>query len=171
MPRRAAAPGGPHPRGSLATRAVGYPAPAFVGKGLQDEEIDLQKEAGLGRCVLLDFWASWCGPCRGEFPTLKALREQYGDKGLRIIGVNLDEKKEDALKAVQENGLEYPHVFDGKGWRNAVAALYRVNGIPATFLLDKDLNIVAKDLRGEALISRVGEMLNPGETPEDTGPH
>ena len=141
----------------------GYAAVPFVAAGLHDETIDLQEEAKDTKLLLLDFWASWCGPCRAEFPHLKKLHAQYGNKGLKIIGVNLDSDREAALKAAQESGLDYPHVFDGKGWSSEIAALYRVRGIPATFLMDKDLNIVAKGLRGDALELKAKELLGEGE--------
>jgi thiol-disulfide isomerase/thioredoxin len=92
----------------------------------------LADEATKAKYVLLDFWASWCGPCRSEYPYLRRLHARYKDHGLRIIGVNLDSSRNKAVEAAQENLLDYPHVFDGQGWKNAVAVLYRVHSIPAT---------------------------------------
>ena len=143
----------------------GCPAPPFAATGLDGKPIDLRKAAADSKLVLLDFWASWCGPCRGEFPAMKRLHDRYKSHGLRIVGVNLDEDRDQALAAVKEAGLDYPHAFDGKGWRNAAAVLYRVHGIPQTYLLDKDLKILAVDLRGEDLQSRVRELLGPGDEP------
>jgi thiol-disulfide isomerase/thioredoxin len=137
----------------------GCPAPQFTGSGLDNRLIDLATNDAKTRYILLDFWASWCGPCRGEFPTMKRLSTRYKGRGLRIVGINLDEDRKLALKAVKEGALNYCHVFDGKGWQNAVAVLYRVHGIPQTYLLDKDLNIVAVGLRGETLERRLSELL------------
>ena len=115
----------------------------------------MKAEASKGRYLLLDFWASWCGPCRKEFATLHRVHEQYKGRGLRIIGVTLDSELSRAAEAAKQANLSYPHVFDGLGWKNAVAQLYRVHGIPQTYLLDSRLNIVAKNLRGPELERRL----------------
>jgi thiol-disulfide isomerase/thioredoxin/S1-C subfamily serine protease len=141
----------------------GCPAPEFVGKGLDGQTIDLQAEATKGKYVLLDFWASWCGPCRGEFLTLRRLYARYKDHGLTIIGVNLDSDLAPAVNAAEQAQLLYPHIFDGQGWKNAVARLYRVHGIPQVYLLDSQLKIVGKQLRGVALEQRLRELLGPGD--------
>ena len=141
----------------------GFPAPAFAGEDLSDNMIELDKVAADAKYVLLDFWASWCGPCRTEYPYLRRLHARYKDHGLRIIGVNLDSDREKAVAAARDNQLEYPHLFDGGGWQNAVAVLYRVRAIPQTYLLDQDLNIVAKNLRGVRLESQLAELLGPGD--------
>jgi thiol-disulfide isomerase/thioredoxin len=116
--------------------AAGHPAPQFTAKDLQGNTIDLQAQAKESKYILLDFWASWCGPCKKEYPYLRRLHAQYQNHGLRIIGVNLDTKLEKAIEAANDEILDYAHVFDGKGWKNEIAQLYRVRGIPATFLLD-----------------------------------
>lgn len=141
----------------------GRPAPMFTAKGLDDTAIDLKGEASRGKYVLLDFWASWCGPCRREFPTMRRIQAQYKEHGLRIVGIDLDQEHDAAMKAAEDASLDYPHAFDGKGWKNAVAVLYRVHAIPQTYLLDSDLKIVAKNLRGEALQQRLRELLGPGD--------
>jgi thiol-disulfide isomerase/thioredoxin len=142
----------------------GCPAPTFVGNDLEGNPINLTDEGANAEYVLLDFWASWCGPCRREYPHLRRLHAQYKDHGLRIIGINLDNELEKATEAATKESLDYPHVFDGKGWKNEVAVLYRVHGIPKTYLLDKDLKIVAKGLRGTTLQKRMSEVLGPGDT-------
>ena len=141
----------------------GYPAPGFAATGLDDEPIDLAQRAKVSQYVLLDFWASWCGPCRGEYPYLRRVHARYKDHGLVVLGINLDSDREAAVQAAAENLLDYPHVFDRKRWENDVARLYRVHGIPKTYLLDADLKIVAKDLRGARLESRLAELLGPGD--------
>ncbi len=149
----------------------GCPAPPFAATGLDGNPIDLRQAAADSKLVLLDFWASWCGPCRGEFPSMKRLHERYQGHGLRIVGVNLDDDRDKAQAAAKEAGLDYPHAFDGQGWQNAAAVLYRVHGIPQTYLLDKDLKILAVSLRGEDLENRVRELLGPGDnSPADVAP-
>jgi thiol-disulfide isomerase/thioredoxin len=141
----------------------GNPAPTFAGDGLDGKPVDLKAEAGKGKYVLLDFWASWCVPCRGEFPTLRRVHARYQKHGLTIVGVTLDSKKELAVAAADQAKLTYRHVFDGLGWNNAVAKLYRVQSIPQTYLLDSELKIVAKGLRGPMLEKRLQELLGPGD--------
>jgi thiol-disulfide isomerase/thioredoxin len=143
--------------------AAGHPAPQFTAKDLQGKTIDLQAQAKESKYILLDFWASWCGPCKKEYPYLRRLHAQYQNHGLRIIGVNLDTKLEKAIEAANDEILDYAHVFDGKGWKNEIAQLYRVRGIPATFLLDQDLKIISKGLRGSALEKRMRALLGPGD--------
>jgi thiol-disulfide isomerase/thioredoxin len=141
----------------------GYPAPTFSAQDLEGKAIELSQAAESAKYILLDFWASWCGPCRTEFPYLRRLHAEYRDRGLCILGINMDSARDAAQKAAQENGLDYRHVFDGLGWKNAVAVQYRVTSIPQTYLLDKDLNIVAKNLRGASLERKIAELLGPAK--------
>jgi len=89
----------------------GYPAPQFTSKGLDDDPIDLTENEAETRYILLDFWASWCGPCRAEFPCLRRVYARYKNHGLRIVGINLDNDRQQALKAAKDGGLDYRHVF------------------------------------------------------------
>lgn len=141
----------------------GCPALPFTGAGLDGRSIDLREVASGADLVLLDFWASWCGPCRTDFPTMSHLHARYKNHGLRMVGISLDKDREAAQKAVKDAGLDYPHVFDGKGGQNSVVLLYRVWGIPETYLLDKQLKIIAVGLRGKELERRIGELLGPGD--------
>lgn len=136
--------------------AVGAIAPDFTLESPAGEKISLH---GIkGKVKLVDFWASWCGPCRGENPNVLRIYKRFHDKGLEIIGVSLDDNKEKWEKAIQEDGLIWLHVSDLKGWKSAAAELYQIHSIPATFLLDGDNRIVAKNLRGEELEKAI-EML------------
>ena len=137
-------------------------APAFVAAGLDGSLIDLKSEAGTARYVLLDFWGHWCPYCRMEYPHLRRLHERYKDRGLRIIGINCDSDRAEALQVAMNEGLCYPHVFDSRGSAGRVRSLYRVRGIPQTYLLDCDLKIIAQGLRGTALEDRIAELLGPG---------
>jgi len=112
-----------------------------------------------GKVVLLDFWASWCKPCRAENPNVVKAYNKYKDKGFEILGVSLDQEKPRWLQAIQADGLTWTHVSDLKGWQSAGAALYNVQSIPAAFLLDAEGKIIARDLRGPALDKKLEEIL------------
>ena len=112
-----------------------------------------------GKVVLIDFWASWCGPCRKENPKVVALYNKYKSKGFEIFSVSLDERKADWLVAIEQDGLIWPnHVSDLKGWKSYVTKLYGFNSIPHTELVGKDGNIIAEGLRGDALEQKLKEL-------------
>lgn len=122
--------------------------------------IRLSDHAGKGKIVLVDFWASWCGPCCHEIPEIAKLYEKYKNKGLEIVGVSLD-KNIDAWKAaIKRLGITWPQMSDLKQWGSKAVSTYAVKGIPFTMLLDRDGKIIAKDLHGEELKNKLGELLN-----------
>jgi peroxiredoxin len=111
-----------------------------------------------GKYVLVDFWASWCGPCIAEVPNVKAVYDKYHDRGFEILGVSLDDKSDKWKAAIEKHALGWPHVSSLKGWSCPVAAQYNVTGIPKTFLLDREGRIIGIDLRGSALGERVSAL-------------
>jgi peroxiredoxin len=113
-----------------------------------------------GKTVLLEFWASWCAPCRKENPNLVRTYNRFQPKGFEIFAVSLDENRNRWLGAIEKDQLTWHHVNDLKGQANSAALLYGVERIPDSFLIDKDGTIVARDLRGDDLIKKLEELLN-----------
>jgi peroxiredoxin len=136
--------------------AVGVVAPDFTMNDPDGKPIQLSSLRG--KVVMIDFWASWCAPCRQENPNVVKLYNQYHDKGFEILGVSLDRGKDEWIQAIKDDQLTWLHVSDLQFWQNAVARQYGVNSIPQTYLLDKEGKIIAKGLRSEQLAAKLGEL-------------
>lgn len=118
----------------------------------------LSEYAGKGNYVLVDFWASWCGPCRKEMPNLKKVYDRFHSKGFEIVGVSLDNNKKSWTDAVENMQMTWPQLSDLKAWKNSAAQLYYIKSIPATLLIGPDGKIVASNLRGQELEKKLEEI-------------
>jgi len=141
------------------TVRLGAQAPDFQAPDTSGNPVRLADYRG--KYVLIDFWASWCGPCREENPIVVEAYNKYKNKNFDILSVSLDQpgKKADWIKAIQKDGLVWRHVSDLKYWDSDVARLYMIRSIPQNFLLDPDGKIIAKDLRGQDLSRKLEEIL------------
>ncbi len=124
--------------------AIGNPAPVFVNNDVNGKPVSFTSLKG--KYVLLDFWASWCGPCRLENPAVVKAYHRFHDKGFDIFGISLDTDKSKWMAAIKKDGLDWTQVSDLKGWKADVVSLYGVQGIPMNYLLDNNGIIVAKGL-------------------------
>jgi peroxiredoxin len=135
---------------------IGKIAPDFTQNDPNGNPIKLSSYRG--RYLLLEFWASWCGPCRVENPGIVAVYSKYHPKGLEILGVSMDEKRDKWLEAIKKDNLGWTQVSDLKHWNNNVRELYGVEGIPMNFLIDKEGKIIARDLTGGDLTKKLDEL-------------
>ena len=147
-------------------KAVEAKKNAYVGKQFTDlEEADtdgnmhkLSEYVGKGKWVLVDFWASWCGPCMQEMPNVVAAYEKYHAKGFDVVGLSFDNKKEPWLKAIADQKMPWTHLSDLKGWRTVASSVYDVNSIPDNLLIDPQGKIVARGLRAQALQDKLKQI-------------
>ena len=136
---------------------VGSKAPEFSITGMKGENIELKEYAG--KYILLDFWASWCAPCRGEMPNLVKLYKECKGKNFEIIGISLDQKEDAWKKAVKYLKMTWPQACDFQVWYGPIARAYNLSAVPYTVLINPEGKIEAIDLRGQALINTVRRLV------------
>ncbi|OKS88777.1 peroxiredoxin family protein [Mucilaginibacter polytrichastri] len=140
--------------------AIGAMAPVFTQNDVNDKPVSLTDLRG--KYVLIDFWASWCGPCRAENPNVVKAYEKYKDKNFTVLGVSLDQpgKKDAWMSAIKADGLTWTEVSDLQFWQNTVARQYGVLAIPQNFLVDPSGKIIGKNLRGDDLYKKLASLFN-----------
>jgi peroxiredoxin len=138
--------------------AIGSMAPDFTQNDTAGHPVQLSSFRG--QYVLIDFWASWCRPCRKENPHVVEAFHRFKDKGFTVMGISLDKTKEEWIAAIGKDSLTWTQVSDLKGWNNVVAETYGVRRIPGNFLLDPEGKIIATNLRGNALQNKLEEILH-----------
>lgn len=142
----------------LQRSAIGQPMLNFTQNNSEGKPVHFSDFKG--KYVLVDFWASWCGPCRGENPNVLAAYNKYKHKNFTVLGVSLDEDGDKWKKAIKDDGMPWTQVSDLKGWKNEVSTYYGIQGIPSTLLIDPQGKIIAKDLRGVSLNEKLAKLFD-----------
>lgn len=139
-------------------KATGAPFTDIALNDMAGKTVRLSDYVGKGNYVLVDFWASWCGPCRAEMPNVRNVYNRFHPKGFEIVGISLDSQSDDWQHATEQMGITWPQMSDLKGWKSEAATLYGVRSIPFTLLFDPDGKVVATGLRGESLMQKLEQV-------------
>lgn len=139
-------------------KATGAPFTDITLNDMAGKTVRLSDYVGKGNYVLVDFWASWCGPCRAEMPNVRNVYNRFHPKGFEIVGISLDSQSDDWQHATEQMGITWPQMSDLKGWKSEAATLYGVRSIPFTLLFDPDGKVVATGLRGESLMQKLEQV-------------
>lgn len=148
-----------HLLAGLESRHPGLQFKELTMQDMSGKTVNLSEWAGKGKYVLVDFWASWCGPCRQEMPNVVKAYAKYKDKNFEIVGVSFDNNKAKWNEAVKQLDMTWPQMSDLKGWKSAATTVYGISSIPSNILLDPQGKIIDIDLRGEALQNKLAEVL------------
>lgn len=148
------------------TLVEGATFPDFEEKDIDGKAMSISKLKG--KVVLVDFWATWCGPCVMELPNVSKAYEKHHDQGFEVLGISLDQEEQRVKSFIKQKNMPWQQYFDGKFWQNKLAVKYGVQGIPATFLLDGEGKIIGRNLRGEALEQAVAKALEKTNSPAPT---
>ena len=143
--------------GGKAQLKIGAAVPEITLPNVKDSMVTLSSFKG--KVVLIDFWASWCGPCRQANPFVVKLYKKYKDRGFEVFGVSIDSKKEAWIKAIKQDKIKFTQVIDNGGWNSKVAETYGISQIPTNFLLDKNGNLFAVDAEGKELDKLINQLL------------
>ncbi len=137
---------------------IGQKAPDFTARTIDGQEISISKFKG--QFVLLEFWATWCGPCIPEIPHLKKLHNRYQDDNFSIVGISLDRDKDALVKFINEREIEWFQIYVENGWKSEIPRLFNVAGIPRMYLIGPEGNIVARDLRGKEMVTKIDQLVS-----------
>jgi thiol-disulfide isomerase/thioredoxin len=137
---------------------IGQPFPELEFKDLNGDVMNIANLKG--KVVLIDFWATWCGPCRKETPNLLSVYKEFRDKGFEIIGISLDKNLDTLKNYLEDHQIQWPQYYDGKGWDNAISRRFGVNGIPSTVLIDREGVVRYLDVRGTELEMAVASLFD-----------
>lgn len=144
-------------KSSSSDQGVGKKVLSFKAKDLDGKEVDFPGDYK-GKLVLLDFWATWCGPCMAEVPHVVEAYQKLHDKGFEVVGISFDQDKEKLERVTKEKGMTWPQYFDGKGWKNAFGVKYGIHGIPEMWLVNKQGKVVTTNARRD-LAAQVEKLL------------